>query len=257
MNSLILIFKGFFIGIGKIIPGVSGSLIAITLGVYDKLLEAIGRFYKKENIKFLIPLGVGILSSIILTSNLLAYLLDNYYVITILFFIGLIIGGTSITKASFKGKNILCFLISFLLVFSLCFVKSDVGIVKDYSFFIMILIGLVEAFTMVVPGISGTAVMMIIGCYATVLNMFSNPIGNLNLLIPFGIGTFIGVLVISRILSLLLKKYNDKVNACILGFTVSSIFLLFIKVLEYNDNILIGLPLLIVGIFLGYITSKN
>lgn len=257
MNSLILIFKGFFIGIGKIIPGVSGSLIAITLGVYDKLLEAIGHFYKRENIKFLIPLGVGILSSIILTSNLLTYLLDNYYVVTILFFIGLIIGGTSITKVSFKGKNILCFLISFLLVFSLCFVKSDVGIVKDYSFFTMILIGLIEAFTMVVPGISGTAVMMIVGCYATVLNMFSNPISNLNLLIPFGIGTFMGVLVISRILSLLFKKYNDKVNACILGFTVSSIFLLFIKVLEHNDNILIGLPLLIVGIFLGYMTSKN
>lgn len=257
MNYLILIFKGFFIGIGKIIPGVSGSLIAITLGVYDRLLESISHFYKKENIKFLVPLGVGIIVAIMLTSNLLTYLLDCYYVIVMLFFIGLIMGGTSITKTSFKGKNIFCFLVSFLLVFSLCFVKSDVGVVKDYSFFVMVLIGLIEAITMVIPGISGTAIMMIIGCYATVLNMFSNPISNLSLLIPFCIGTFIGVLIISKILSFLFKKYKDGVKASILGFTISSIFLLIIKVFESKDNILIGLPFLIIGILLGYITEKK
>lgn len=257
MNYLILIFKGFFIGIGKIIPGVSGSLIAITLGVYDRLLESISRFYKKENIKFLVPLGAGIMVAIMLTSNLLTYLLDSYYAITMLFFIGLIMGATSITKESFKGKNIFCFLISFLLVFSLCFVKTKAGIVKDYSFFVMILIGLIEAITMVIPGISGTAIMMIIGCYATILNMFSNPISNLSLLIPFGIGIFIGVIVISKILSSLFRKYNDKINSCILGFTLSSVFLLIIKVFKSKYNLLIGLPFFILGLLLGYITDKK
>ena len=257
MNSLILLFKGFFIGIGKIIPGVSGSLIAITLGVYDKLLESISHFYKKENIKFLIPLVSGIVLAIMLTSNLLFYLLNNYYMVTMLFFIGLIIGGMSINKSYIKKKNIFYFLIPFMLVFSLCFIKTDTSVIKSYSFFMMFLFGIIEAITMIIPGISGTAVMMIIGCYGAILNMFSNPISNLKDLIPFGIGLFIGVIILSKIISFLLKKYNNKVNSCILGFTLSSICLLFMKVIESGEKFLIGIPLFIVGLFLGYITDKK
>ena len=92
-NIIINLLKGIVIGIGKIIPGVSGAVIAISLGVYEKGLEAITKI-NKENIKFLINIGSGIVISIILFSKLILYFMNNYYLPTMLLFIGLIIGGT-------------------------------------------------------------------------------------------------------------------------------------------------------------------
>lgn len=268
MNSVILVFKGFLIGIGKIIPGVSGSLIAITLGVYDRLLEIIGKFYKniKENIKFIFPLGFGIIMAIMSMSKVLSYLLNNYYVITMLFFIGLIMGGIPclINKKGGKKKiNVLCTIISFLLVLSIYFIKiNDTNSIKDYPFYIMFLIGVLDAATMIVPGISGTAIMMILGCYSTILDMFSNLflLSNLHNLVPFSLGLFVGLILISRIISFLLKRYSTQTNYCILGFTFSSIFLLMFEVLKVYTNIssiLIGLILMIIGFLTGYITEKK
>ena len=84
-------FKGFIIGIGKIIPGVSGAMLAAIMGVYDKALYYICNFRKniKESIKYLSPIAVGILLSIILFSKVISICLDKYYVITMFFFIGL------------------------------------------------------------------------------------------------------------------------------------------------------------------------
>lgn len=268
MNFVILIFKGFLIGIGKIIPGVSGSLIAITLGVYDRLLEIIGKFYKniKENIKFTLPLGLGILLAITSMSKVLSFLLNNYYVITMLFFIGLIMGGIPciINKKSKQSKtNILCTIISFLFVVSIYFIKiDDTSSIKDYPFYVMFLIGVLDAATMIIPGISGTAIMMILGCYSTVLNMFSNLflIDNLNNLIPFLMGILIGIISISRVISYFLKKYSAQTNYCILGFTMSSVILLMFEVIKAYTNfysIFIGLFLMIIGFLIGYITEKK
>ena len=88
-------FKGFIIGIGKIIPGVSGAMLAAIMGVYDKALYYICNFRKniKESIKYLSPIAAGILLSIILFSKVISICLDKYYEITMFFFIGLVIGG--------------------------------------------------------------------------------------------------------------------------------------------------------------------
>lgn len=264
--NLVLILKGFLIGIGKIIPGVSGSLIAITLGVYDKMLGAVSHFFKdtKENIKFLGLLGIGILLSIILTSKLLMFLLNNYYIITMLFFIGLIMGGIplQIKKAKLKfNKNILLGFLSFLLIIGLFFVKAENNIVKNYSYFTMFLIGVLDAFTMIIPGISGTAIMMILGCYSTILNMFSNIylIDNLGKSIPFFLGVGIGIIVISKIVSFCFNKYKEQTNYAIMGFTLSSSLLLFINIIKTNGNFfeyLIGLVLFIFGCKASFVLEK-
>ena len=90
-----LFIKGLIIGIGKIIPGVSGLVIAISFGLYEKGIDAINNYFGnvKENTKFLLVLGSGILLSIILMSNLIKILLNKYYFLTMLLFIGLISGG--------------------------------------------------------------------------------------------------------------------------------------------------------------------
>ena len=87
--------KGFIIGIGKIVPGVSGAMLAITLGVYDKAIQAFTGFTSdiKKNFKYLLLLGIGIISSIIVFSKIINYFYTNHYIPTMLFFMGLIIGG--------------------------------------------------------------------------------------------------------------------------------------------------------------------
>ena len=94
MKTLILFFKGLIIGIGKVIPGVSGSLLAISLGVYEEILFRIQNFFKsfKENVRFLFPLGIGILVAVLLGSKVLLYFFETFYIYTVVFFIGLIVG---------------------------------------------------------------------------------------------------------------------------------------------------------------------
>ena len=119
------LLKGFIIGIGKIIPGVSGSVLAITLGVYDKSVEYINNFKhnKKESLKYLLPLGIGIIISIIIFSKIITILLDKYYQITMLFFIGLIIGG--LPEIIKKVKKTLAFFRMVVYTLNCCDIDSN------------------------------------------------------------------------------------------------------------------------------------
>ena len=91
-----LFIKSFIIGIAKIIPGVSGAMLAVSFSIYDKLINSITNFFddKKNNLKFLFVFGSGVLMAISLFSNVVKYFIDNYYLITMLFFTSLILGGT-------------------------------------------------------------------------------------------------------------------------------------------------------------------
>ena len=124
---MINILKGFIIGIGKIIPGVSGAILAISMGVYDKSIYYINNFKdnKKDSIKYLLPLSIGIIISIIFFSKIISYLLDKYYIITMLLFVGLIIGTIpSITKEINK-KDYYLTIISFIIFLSLSLLGAN------------------------------------------------------------------------------------------------------------------------------------
>ena len=97
-DSLILFIKGFILGIANIIPGVSGGTLAVSLGLYEKILDAIGTLFKnfKNNVKFLTPIILGIVVSILSTSKLVSYALANFKAQTVFLFVGLIFGGTSL-----------------------------------------------------------------------------------------------------------------------------------------------------------------
>ena len=125
-EKLTLAIKGFLIGVANIIPGVSGGTLAITLGIYEKLIGAISHFFKnlKENIKFIMPIGIGAVLSILLLSRVISFCLDKYTLATILFFIGLILGGIPLLNKKIKGhyknvSNIIIFLLSFGFVIAL------------------------------------------------------------------------------------------------------------------------------------------
>ena len=136
-------FKGFIVGIGKIIPGVSGAMLAISMGIYDKALNYICSFNsnKKESIKYLFPIGLGIILSIIFFSRIISLFLDRFYLITMLFFVGLIIGGVPMIVCGVKKKDYYISIISFIIFFLISIFNLDNvyvnsgGIIDFFVFF--------------------------------------------------------------------------------------------------------------------------
>lgn len=273
MQYIILLLKGFIIGVAKIIPGLSGAMLAISLGVYEKSLKAISSFFKdiKNNLKLLVPLGIGVVISIILASKIVVYFLDNYYLPTILLFVGLITGGIPILlkKVNFnklRKIDYLVFILSFGFVFLLTLVgKQDIFVNYNNSimgFILFFLVGVLDAVTMIIPGISGTAVMMIVGCYNLLLTALSSLtsldqiMSNLHILIPFVSGLIVGVISLAKIMNYLLEKKEQATYSAIIGFALSSVLSLLISTFGGNYNIfeiIIGLILLV----LGFIASKK
>lgn len=260
MSNIVLIIKGLIIGWAKVMPGVSGAILAISMGVYDKGINAITRFFDniKENIKFLFFIGIGIIIAIILGSNIVYFLLNNYYVITMLFFMGLIFGSTPkiISKVDKSIKGIMISFIIFIIITLLTNLNINNNSVSN-SIIIYLISGLIDAFGMVVPGISSTALLMVIGTYNNIiysLSSIENIIINLNILIPYGIGIFIGIIVTSISINYLFKKYNKLTFSFILGVILSTLLTLLLKIFSYHINIkdlVIGLLLLSLGIIIS------
>ena len=261
MSNIILFIKGVIIGFAKVMPGVSGAILAISMGVYDKGINTITKFFDnvKENIIFLFFIGTGIIVAIILGSNIIYFLLNNYYVITMLFFIGLIFGSTPkiISKIDKTIKGYIISLITFILITLLTNIKISNNNINE-SIIIYMFSGLVDAFGMVVPGISSTALLMVIGTYNNIIYSLSNIeniIIHLNILIPYGVGIFIGIIITSIIINYLFKKHNKTTFSFIFGVILSTLLTLLFKIFSYNINIkdlVIGILLLSLGSIISY-----
>lgn len=268
INGIILLIKGIFVGLGKIIPGVSGALIAISLNVYDKSIEAINTIFKKpkQSLKLLIPVGLGVIIGIILFSKLVIYSLDNYYLCTMLLFIGLIMGGLpSIMKRCKKEykkiNNIIALIVIILLIISFMIYPANIKMYEN-NFFTIFILGMIDAFSMVIPGISGTAIFMMLNKYDFIMETFSNLsnitllLTNIKIIFPFVLGLIVGVLMLVKLIAYLFKNHETKTYYFISLFSIFSVVSLFIKTFQHNYNlteILIGLILLVIG----YLISKK
>lgn len=261
----ILIIKGFIIGIAKIIPGVSGSLVALNLGLYERGIEAISNFFNnvKSNMIFLLNVGIGIIISIIIGSKVIDYVLFKYYFPTMLLFIGLLIGTIPnlFKKANIKSKNEWFYFITiFILMIIFTILKTDnnyiyIDNLKNNSY--VILIGFIDALTMIIPGISGTATFMLMGCYDFFLSIFANLtninniVENIKIIILFSVGLFLGIIIITKLMSYLLNNKKNIIYPIITSFSVSSIVFLMLQVLNTKIKLielLIGIILFLLGI---------
>ena len=267
MFFLINILKGFIIGIAKIMPGVSGALLAISLGVYENAIEAISSFFKNpiKYFKYLFSLFIGVFLAVILLSKLILFCINNYYLPTMLLFIGLIIGGmfNLFKKIEIKKMKLFHFLIiifSFLIVVFLYF-KNDTSItIFQNNFISYFIIGFIDAFTMIVPGISGTAIMMVLNCYHMLLGLLSSLISinsiiiNLNLIFPYLLGIVLTIILLSKLINYLIKNNQNLIYSFIIGFSLSSILVLFLMTFKNNYNfvtVIISLVLLLLGFIIG------
>lgn len=264
-------FKGFIIGIGKIIPGVSGAMLAIIMGIYDKAIFYLNNFKKnkKASIKYLTPIVLGIIFAIILFSKIIDYTLSKYYLITMLFFIGLIIGGIPFIVKRVSKKNYYISIVTFILFFTISISSiSNNYVIRGTIFdtFIFILSGFVEAIGTVVPGISSTALLLIMGTYnITVSSMgnileFSSLIFNFKILVPFTFGLIVGIIVMVKVINILFKKCEDKTYSFILGVLLSSIVLLVMQAFREDFTLIqlvIGICLMFLGIFISGLMEEK
>ena len=280
MKNIILIIKGFFMGIANVIPGVSGGTIAIILGIYEEFISRISNLFKdlKKNLLFLIPIGIGMGLAIVTTSKLVSYSYDKFPLPTILFFVGLVFGGIPMLIQNVKGKkeskkisNYIIAAITFLLVIFMASYKFIFSINSEVNFasidilgyVLLFIVGIVAAATMVIPGISGSLVLMILGYYYPVIDTINalfkeNFIHNVSILAIFGIGVVVGILLISKLLEMLFKKYNVKTYFGVLGFVFASIVAIPLSACIELESIPIDLVQIISGIvvlILGTIIS--
>lgn len=263
---MINIFKGILIGIGKVIPGVSGSLIAISLGVYEKCIDIISNFFVeiKYNYKFLFNLCIGFLISIVFFSKAIYYLITNYYFYSMCLFIGLIIGTIPNLLKEHKvinKRDYIYILVSFLLVMMISiFGKNEIIIENNIcGYLLTIIIGIIDAISMIIPGISGTAIFMILGVYEFVLLLFSNLL--FPFIIFFVIGLVIGILITCKFINYCFKHFNNETYLVIIGFMVSSILTLIFNVMNADisfNNLIFGLIITIVGYLISnFFDSKE
>lgn len=256
--------RGIVISIAQVIPGVSGGTIAMILGIYDKLIHAVNNILSdfKNQYKILFQVGIGAVLGILIFSNLIGFLLENYSIQLGYLFIGIILGGAPLMfrKATINGFNKinLVYLILGIIVVMLMSTNSTdnstiITSVNLLTFIELFLAGIVIAIALILPGISGSFILLVLGLYNTVIIAVSE--FNIPILIPILLGGIVGTLGTAKVIETLLNKYSGQTYMLIGGFILGSVFGVF----PGYDGIksLIGIGLGVIGFVATYYISKN
>ncbi len=240
MKTLKLMVQGFLIGIGKIIPGVSGSMIAISFGLYDRGVEALSHMFCKKNFLFLCKTGFGLLLALCFFSRFLLFFFHQYPFYTMFFFLGMI--SSSVFESAKDGKFEKKHLWKTFFVFLLSYVFTTFPQEKIFSVtlhpFFLFFVGFIEAFTMIIPGISGTAILMCLGAYSFVLQSFQNLFSfsyfleNFIPLCFFWSGIFLGTILTTKVLYSYMKRKKEGFHSMIFGFVLFSFYYLLKQTLQ-------------------------
>jgi len=242
--------KGAAIGVACLIPGVSGGTIAVLLKIYQKIINSVNNIYKHFGKAFmsLLPIVLGIIIAIVLLTNPIKWAFEKLPLPLICLFVGLIVGGMPellpFVKRKLNVSGSVSFILACALIVGLCFVPSigdvDISSVTLGSFVFIFFMGILAASALVVPGISGSMMMLVFGFYYPLLSIVSNLMKfnsgfgyDVTILLIFVFGLIVGFLVISKLMGFLLKKYKYQTYMGIIGFIVGSLFALFY---QFNPN---------------------
>lgn len=233
------IYRGLLMGITDLIPGVSGGTVAFILGIYDRLLASISGFFSREwkkHLRFLVPLGIGMVAALLIFSRFIDYLLEHHLEPTQFFFMGLIIGvipfilRQASAKQNFKGSHIVVLMIVAILLASLAFVKPNEAAEPITSLSLPIFFGLffsgwLASMAMLLPGISGSFILLLLGVYTTAIRALKD--FNLPLIMVIGAGVIVGFIVSSKAIRYLLSNFQYMTYAVIVGLIFGSFFVMF------------------------------
>lgn len=230
-NDLILMLKGFIIGSSMSVPGVSGGTMAILLGIYDKLISAISNFFKdiKGNMIYLIKFCIGSCVGIGSLAFVIEWLLDKFPMPVSFFFLGAVIGGVpALYKKTKESKirlsSVVYFIIGLVVVVAIGFIPvGNISISSGSGplhYFLLFLTGIIIALALVLPGISTSHMLLILGMYDTLLAAITKfDIMYIGIL---GIVTLIGIFLITKPLEWLMNTYPHQTYCMIIGFVLGS-----------------------------------
>ena len=241
-----LILKGMVMGIANIIPGVSGGTMAVSMGIYDRFIHCLTHLFKefKESLKFLIPLFIGIGIALVGLSFIIEPAFEHFPLQTSCLFIGLIVGGLPAICKKVKGKGvkvsyIIPFLIFFAIVVGMAVLGEHEGNAADLSFGLwsvikLFLVGIIASATMVIPGVSGSMMLLLLGYYNPIISSIKNFVTALvsfdvqgilqgcGVLVPAGLGIVVGIFAIAKLIEVIFEKFPTQAYWAIIGLIVAS-----------------------------------
>ena len=253
VQNLIVALKGFFMGAANVVPGVSGGTIALITGIYKDIIEALNSLMEKStwqslfkgNLKefwknihgtFLLWLAIGVVLSVFTLAKLMTYVLANYPVQTWACFFGLIVASAILMFMDIKGwgiREILFTLGGIALGLVVCTLSPTQT--PDNWFFIF-LCGAIAVCTMILPGISGSFILVIMGKYDFIMQAVADL--DWGVLIVFALGCVVGILAFSKFLHWLLARFEKQTMLVLLGFVLGSL----VKVWPWANDSVKALP---------------
>ncbi len=262
------IYRGILMGISDLIPGVSGGTIAFILGIYDRFLLAISSIFSRDwrrQLGFLLPLALGMGFAILTFSRVIDYLLENHYEPTQFFFLGLIIGVLPFiakqadVKSHFKAKHITILIVVGALLASMAFIRTNEDVVITSftagTYIRLFFSGWIASMAMLLPGISGSFVLLVIGAYSTVISALSDL--NLPVIMSVGAGAAIGFILSSKAIAYLLKEFPHMTFAVIMGLIAGSVFVVFPGIPQTPWTMILCVITFVLGIYVTKFFTKT
>ena len=239
-------------GAANVIPGVSGGTMALVMGIYERLINSINQlnfntlkkifitrdfksFAKDTDLFFLISITVGIFLSIFSLSILLEFLFESHKILVLSYFFGLIFASVFFVGKTIKkytSLSIFLFLIGFLIAGGMVFISPSSS---NSSFLFLIISGAIAMCSMILPGLSGSFVLLLIGNYELIICAINDL--NFTILIPFGIGALSGIILFAKFLQFIFKKFRNNTISLLTGFIFGSLIVLWPwKLDDINSN---------------------
>lgn len=257
-EASVVALKGFGMGAANVVPGVSGGTIALLTGIYSRIIDSLDSLTRRETWKslfsgrfrefwkliggdFLLALAVGVVASVFLLASLMTRVLESYPILTWAFFFGLILASAFFMFRDIDGWDWKCVLLTLAgAAAGVAFCTLTPTTTPDGLWFIFI-VGAVSICSMILPGISGSFVLLIFGKYDHIMEAVSSL--DLKTLAVFGLGCLVGLLSFARLLHYLMKRWEKQTMLALLGFVLGSL----VKIWPWQEGVAAGESLQIPG----------
>ena len=252
IGHLRVFFCGILMGIADAIPGISGGTIALLLGIYEELIGSISNFninlfqnlknkgikycWNKINGNFLLSLISGVLLSLVSFVKIFSILIEKYPLFIWSFFLGLILATLFVINRNIKKWDMANFILIFIFAFLTVLLSIiNPSISENINLFYILICGIIASSAMILPGISGSLILVILGVYTLIINALNNL--EYNIILVFLIGCLIGIINFSKIIKWLFHNYRDYTFSIMLGLVIGSIYTVWPWRKSFTDDV--------------------
>lgn len=257
LKSIKYLIAGVVIGIGGILPGISGGVLCVIFGIYEVLMETLAHPFQNgiKNIKMIIPIGIGIVIGFIGFANIVNVLLQKYQSYTYITFLGLTIGMLpstykNVVKNGSTNKNKILLIASLIISMILFIIFKKSKIVLPLNIFSYFLCGIAWGISIIVPGLSSSILIMFLGLYQPMTEGIA--ILDIKVIFPVILGIVVVIVIFSKLIDYLFKKHYANFYHIILGVIVSSIILTFPTNFKNSIDLIIQIVFLIIGFIISF-----